>query len=119
MVTPERPKPTRTRQFTRASGAVIDVAGYDPDEFSAYRKARGVTQTDLAAGAHVSQSYVSGSENAGRYPTLDAKLGDPWLVVIDELANRRDKMIAEGLADLERIRGTVEEAAPSRKAAKR
>ena len=87
-------------------GEVRGRAFYDIAEVIAYRKARGVTQADLAATMHVSQPYVSMIEKSGaaRPQTIQPKTVEAMLRGIDFLAGKREKLIAEGSADLDAIR---------------
>lgn len=76
---------------------------YFPPEVAAYRKARGVTQPQLAASMKVDQPRIAAMErisgSAVKRPTVP-----DMLYAIDRIARRRDRLVAEGLAELEAIR---------------
>jgi transcriptional regulator with XRE-family HTH domain len=75
---------------------------YDLAEVVAYRKASGVTQTELATRLRMSQEYVSMIENADRKQSraIQAVTVEEMLEAIDAIAARREKLVAEGLAAL-------------------
>jgi transcriptional regulator with XRE-family HTH domain len=77
---------------------------YDIAEVVAYRKARGVTQVEVAQSMHVSQPFISMLENAKRPEAIKARTVLRVLDAIDLLGTKKARMVAEGLADLERIR---------------
>jgi transcriptional regulator with XRE-family HTH domain len=81
---------------------------YELAELVAYRKARGVTQADLAARLRVSQPYVSMVENS-RGDIIQQHVVEEFLDAIDAIAERQAKLIAEGVAALEAIRSTRKE----------
>jgi transcriptional regulator with XRE-family HTH domain len=89
-------------------GEVRGRAYYDIAEVIAYRKARGVTQADLAATMHVSQPYISMIEKSGatRPQTIQPKTVEAMLRGIDFLAGKREKLIAEGTASMAEIRAS-------------
>jgi predicted transcriptional regulator len=76
----------------------------NPAELAAYRKARGVTQVTLADALHVRQPWISVNES----PTteLQERTAREFLDAIDDIAKRREKLIAEGLAELAAIRAS-------------
>ena len=89
-----RPSPvgeTRGRKF------------YNIAEVVAYRKARMVSQADLAQRLHVSQPYVSMVETKAKSETIHERTIVEFLDAIDYLAAKREKMHAEGVADLATI----------------
>ena len=77
---------------------------YDIAEVVAYRKAKGVTQVELAATLHVSQPYISMIETRARAETIQTKVVEQMLGGIDLLGTKKANLMAEGRADLERIR---------------
>lgn len=81
---------------------------YDPAEVAAYRKARGATQVEVAKVMRVSQGLIATFERVGN-PKFDLaeKTIVPILDAIDRIAARHDRLVAEGLAELEAIRSKV------------
>ena len=77
---------------------------YDPTEIAAYRRSRSVYQSAVADRLHVSQSLISKFESVTRGFDLTEKTVLPMLDAIDFLAAKREKMAADGLAELEAIR---------------
>jgi transcriptional regulator with XRE-family HTH domain len=77
---------------------------YDIAEVVAYRKAKGVTQVELAKALHVSQPYISMIESAKRQEAIQAKVVQQMLGTIDLLGTKKANLMAEGLAELQRIR---------------
>ena len=107
----KRPAPVgvTTRGFARL----------DPAECAAYRKARGVTQTELADFLRCSQSLISVYEGSRAGYELQERTMLPVFDAIDAIAARQAKMVREGLAELDAIRskqvpyvGPVSEAKP-------
>jgi DNA-binding XRE family transcriptional regulator len=76
---------------------------YDIAEVVAYRKAKGVTQEELARSLHFSRPYISMIESEKR-PVIQAKLMKEMLGAIDLLGTKKANLMAEGRAELERIR---------------
>jgi transcriptional regulator with XRE-family HTH domain len=78
---------------------------YELAEVVAYRKASGVTQTEVASRLRMSQEYVSMIENADRKQsrTIQAVAVEEMLDAIDRTVARREKLVAEGLASLATI----------------
>ena len=78
---------------------------YDLAEVVAYRKASGVTQTEVAARLRMSQEYVSMIENIKRRDSahIQAVTVIEMLDAIDQVVARREKLVAEGMAALSDI----------------
>jgi len=93
----DRPSPVGV---TKENGYPI----YDAAEIAAYRKSRAVDQTAVADRLHVSQSLISTYERAARGWELTEEAAVPMLDAIDFLAAKREKMAADGRAELEAIR---------------
>jgi transcriptional regulator with XRE-family HTH domain len=77
---------------------------YDGNEMAAYRRSRSIDQTAVADRLHVSQSLISTYERVARGWELTEDVAVPMLDAIDQLAAKREKMAADGIADLASIR---------------
>jgi transcriptional regulator with XRE-family HTH domain len=78
---------------------------YDPAEIAAYRKAMRCSQAEVAARLRVSQALIATYEaSANTKWEMGEQTAGPILKAVDYLAARRDKMEAEGIAELDAIR---------------
>jgi transcriptional regulator with XRE-family HTH domain len=103
-----RPTPVGTKDHKKpgwaGKGKVVSIVVYDGREVAAYRAARGVTQDAVAQRLHVAQSLVARYESGKPGVDLQEKQAVAMLDAIDFLAAKRERMRAEGLAELEAIR---------------
>jgi transcriptional regulator with XRE-family HTH domain len=90
MTTTTRPRPAGKDEHGQSF--------YELAEVVAYRKASGVTQTEVASRLRMSQEYVSMIENADRKQSrsIQAVAVEEILDAIDRTVARREKLIAEG-----------------------
>ena len=76
---------------------------YNSREVAAWRASRGVTQDAVADHLHVARPYIARLES-GKTP-LQEKQAIQIMTATEYLAMKREKVIADGLAELATIRG--------------
>ena len=87
-------RPTATTETSRGFPA------YDGREIAAWRAALGVTPQEVADRLRVSRIRVVKMEGS---PALDANQAFRIIQAVDFYVRRRERLVAKGLADLERI----------------